>query len=234
MTVRERPILFSGEMVRQIIAGRKSQTRRVMNPQPELRRHWSAPGRHGLRFFAGQKHEITIACDYMDRLDSGVVSRCPYGVPGDALWARETWALWDGGEHARHDSLGVTFRADCLNARGEEDSDSKRARLDFGVKWRPSIFLPRKLSRLTLRVTDVRIECVQSISEEDAKAEGTECRSDLAWDDAVGSGDPYATAVAHGHRDAFRALWDSINGKRPGCSWEANPWVWAVTFKVMR
>lgn len=147
MTARERPIMFSAPMVRAILAGRKTQTRRVVRflpPRP-----------------------------------------CPYGVPGDRLWVRETWCadgLDDGSAPLYH------FRAD-----GDHDPEAT---------WRPSIFMPRTACRIVLDVTGVRIERVQDISEADAKAEGPELLPDPMQD------------TPRRWRDSYRTLWDSINGKR--------------------
>jgi hypothetical protein len=146
-----------------------------------------------------------------------------YAEPGDRLWVRETFALWDGGQHARRGRQGVSFRADCLTRSGAEDGDSARARHDFGVKWRPSIFMPRWASRLTLEVTSVRVERLHEISEEDACAEGMmpeKTRAGGGWRGAV----RLETA-----REAFKRGWDSINGKR--AAWASNPWCWVVGFQ---
>ena len=172
---KERPILFNGKMVQSILDGRKTQTRRVIKPQPVS--------------------------------NPFPLQRCPYGVPIDLLWVQETWVKWDA---------GIAYLADCLNRHGVESEDSKRCRLDYGVIWKPSIHMPRWASRITLRVTDVRVERVQEISEADAQAEGVS-----AWHD-TNNGTVY--------RPEFRTLWDSINAAR-GFGWDANPWVWVVEFE---
>lgn len=137
--------------------------------------------------------------------------RCPFGQVGDRIFVKETWLQSD----QAFDYGRVFYRA--------TDKDEP------GDVWRSSVHMPQWASRLTLEVTGVRVQRVQDITEEDAKAEGMTCRSDLAWDDSVGYEDPYAVAVARGHRYAFRDAWDSHH-KRP---WARNPWVWAVTFKVV-
>ena len=187
----EKPILFSGPLVRAILEGRKTVTRRVAKltdaghvKEPRGHRRWH-PG------------------------DPDASAACPYGQPGDLLWVRETWAQWD---------RGLAFRADCLNPRtGEEDGDSRRCRLDFGVKWRPSIHMPRWACRLLLRVTDVRVERLQEITAEDAVAEG------LVRDASHPTGGWVELL-----RD-FRDLWDSI--AKPGFGWDDNPWVWRIAFE---
>lgn len=209
-TPRERPILFSGPMVRAILEGRKTQTRRVIigNRRKLLPtlvhavanvltgKHWAEPG--------------------------GWVS-CPYGHPGDRLWVRETWG--DGSAFYPHSpvlygadepaDLGASCRnqAEADRAQGREHRVLEGCRCHF--RWRPSIHMPRTASRLSLEVLSVRVERLQDISEEDACAEGV---VPLQMD--MGT-----------YRPRFEGLWDSINGQRPGASWADNPWVWVVGFK---
>lgn len=182
----DRPILFNDAMVRAILAGTKTQTRRVVKGDP-------------LRWL----DESGFSPDFMSHPENDL---CPYGQPGDRLWVRETFQRFsDDGEilykadPAGFDEMNELKRDGCLEAR-----------------WRPAIHMPRWASRITLEVTAVRIERLQQISEEDAKAEG-----------AIGAlnnsiGDNWCA------REAFAALWQSING--PG-SWDANPWVWVIEFK---
>ena len=154
-----------------------------------------------------------------DPTDSAL--RCPYGAPGDALWVRETWApLGD----ILTEVIGRprVFRADADLVR---DDSGDRVGWWLGetflegserpFRWRPSLHMPRWASRITLDVVSVRVERLQAISEADAEAEGV-------------SADLESRTLA---RDAFRELWDSINGKRPGCSWDDDPWVWVVEFR---
>lgn len=181
--MKERPILFSGSMVRAILRGEKTQTRRVLLPR-------SKPG-------FGLVPKATIA-EHREFWDL-----CPYGQPGDRLWVRETWfdtepfcemPLFQGR------SRRWAYRADKAEFIGCH-------------RWRPSIHMPRRASRITLEVVSVRVERVQAISRADAAAEGL----------SLTPGDP---------RGYFPATWNLINSRR-GYSWEANPWVWAVGFKVM-
>lgn len=135
---------------------------------------------------------------------------CPYGQPGDRLWVREAWAvphMYDG-----HKPGGVPDTARVHYA----DAGTRG-----GLLWRSPIFMPRWASRLTLEVVSVRVERLQDITEEDVYAEG-------------------AVTVENARREGtsvplrlFAWLWDSINGKRPGCSWDDNPWVWVVEFKAV-
>ncbi len=207
-SAKERPILFSSPMIRAILAGQKSMTRRVFKP-----------GRRCLDL----NHEDDQA---------QALEMCPYGKPGDKLWVRETWASAYG-----NGSWGTLFAADWAYVQGKRKHEKgphfcasydDRVQRDL-VKWRPSIFMPRWASRITLEITDMRAEQLQDISEEDALAEGIEGPFDVGYrafripDD---SKPRYSSAVA-----AFESLWDSINGERPGCAWRDNPWVWVISFK---
>jgi hypothetical protein len=177
--MKERPILFSGPMVRAILEGRKTQTRRVIKPvQPRADGRWPA-GRNP-------------------------IDDCPYGASGDRLWVRETWGHCDG---------GTCYRA----------SEADSVLPDDG-RWRPSIHMPRWASRIALEVTDVRVEPLNSVSEEDAKSEGVTIPSydrDLKPVEVDGF-------VSGAARIAFKELWANINGLD---SWDANPWVWVISFK---
>lgn len=220
-TVRELPILFSGLMVNAILAGRKTQTRRVMKPQPN----------------AGPRGRMVPLGDDAWGLRDGDLSgewRCPYGEPGTRLWVRETWQYADWTEDGMP---WVRYRADDatvlhertpeewgdrltdiwadLSAPANYDIDSRAA----DRRWRPAIHIPRWASRITLEVTRVRIERLDDIGAGDAHAEGG-CTTP-----------PVNHAPWIGCRQDFRALWEAINGKRPGCSWDANPWVWVVEFR---
>ena len=199
MTARERPILFSGEMVRAILTGRKTQTRRVVKQQPEV-------GRSGCWF---PERNSVRALHYAneDHLRRGLpLDFSPYGVPGDRLWVRETWAH-DGSQ------APPLYRADWLCQR-----DFPGVRCEHGpARWSPSIFMPRWASRITLEVTGVRVERLQRISEEDAQAEG------VSADDIGRVGLPCYSA-----RQNFERIWERINGAE---SWKSNPWVWVINFR---
>lgn len=208
--VRERPILFSGAMVRGILEDRKSQTRCVMNPQPALvdgRGKWRVRGDGRWPIFARKE------------LEAHLVDICPYGKVGDLLWVREGFSKCTG----CNDGNGVIFRADYENGNGPPSAHG----------WKPSIHMPRKYSRLMLEVANVRIERVQEISEEDAIAEGIFQRivngKPAGWHWLPYSGFfgdwGYKTA-----RIAYQHLWESINAER-GMGWSKNPWVWCTGFK---
>jgi hypothetical protein len=211
----ERPILFSAEMVRAILDGRKTQTRRVMKVQPwpdatiEVGPyHPHRIDRHG----ESQPGPVTFGAiwDHQDIVNGGDAGLpCPYGKPGDYLWVRETWA-----------PLADCVVLNCAYYRlDHEEARSSGSRVD--VKWRPSIYMPRWASRITLRITDIRVERLQDISEEDAKAEGVKPLDYAAHHVAAGCG----------ARIAFEQIWTTING--PG-AWEANPWVWVISFERVK
>jgi len=195
--MREHPILFSGEMIRAIHDDRKTQTRRVVKPQP------TSP----YRLVTGEWVDRPVATSCQ------TLPIAPRYCVGDTLWVRETWQAirpvnateWTTClPHPAVSGIRIVYAADR-----EQDPPPK---------WRPSIYMPRWASRLTLEITDVRIQRLQDISEEDAKAEGVE---------------PVIDKKIHGwspHCLEFSLLWDSINKDR-GFSWRTNPWVRALTFK---
>lgn len=187
--MKERPILFSAPMVRALLAGTKTQTRRVAKNLPHESEY--EPGLFSMMVVRdGKLMEATGGVGMLKPL-------CPYGQPGDRLWVRETWTEWEG---------TFLYRADFEGC-------------EVAWKWTPSIHMPRKSSRITLEVTAVRVERLQDISEEDAKAEGA------GGERYIGQGFDHCV-----HREAYRTLWNDING--PG-SWDANPWVWVVEFKFI-
>lgn len=226
---KERPILMSAPMVRASLDGRKWQTRRVVKPQPAC----NVAGMYADRYNEGDEWAYWLPDN---RMDAPRTFRCPYGVPGDRLWVRETWGF-DSTVRAdfrpllgRHDLSG----RDMLTAvRYLASSAANEAR-----RWRPSIHMPRWASRITLELTDVRVQRLQDITEEDARAEGVDWAAPRPygerWDDDDRE-DPrevgYPPAGASFALDNFRRLWDSINGARPGCSWADNPWVWCLSFR---
>ena len=223
----ERPILFSGEDVRAILGGRKTQARRVVRPQPVLEgRVWRWKPRVG----------VDINAEHINAAMS------PYGVPGDRLWVRETWAVARcyGKLSPKDMPLGprnVWYRASSA-APDQPGSEEVRG------KWRPSIHMPRWASRITLEITGVRVERVQEISEEDAVAEGIEwlteqhqtarCRyhPPSYSQDGVCVDPGYCSCGEYSDIEHFRDRWDSINA-RWDYGWDADPWVWVIEFKVL-
>lgn len=238
--MKERPILFSAPMVRAILEGRKTQTRRIVKPQPHLfrcredqwfhERKWTPTTPSGK---VGLVPEITM----------------PYYV-GDRLWVRETWRIWNGPRGAWADYTGCdpwesdivtgsikSPRPESLRWLQSRHIEYLADSRDSEGPWRPSIFMPRWASRITLEVTDVRVQRLQYISEDDAIAEGIwECESGFWWYAPESQVSLHRDTLTpegrkRGAVDASAALWDSINGKRPGCAWKDNPFVWAVSFR---
>lgn len=190
----ERPILFAGAMVRAILSGRKTQTRRVVTPAPEPCTYADGYA------IAGQAIEGNPA----------VLAACPYGVAGDRLWVRETWAQ----PFLRTEtSTGVIYLADGPDFLPLSSAAHQWTREVAKSHWRPSIFMPRWASRLTLEVVAVRVEQLQEITKEDARAEGVTVPSS--------SGNSVV--------DWFACRWDELYEKR--APWSSNPWVWAITFR---
>ncbi len=203
-----RPVLFSGPMVRAILDGRKTLTRRVVKPQPYgsdfHSPEWFSPcvvGRDGEQRPGPDTFGIS-------QYDGEWSIRCPYGGPGNQLWVREAWKAMDADwkvVEAPDDLDGtrwphVSYKADHINPNGAKP-----------IKWRTSIHMPRWASRITLAIEAIQVERLHDISEEDAIAEG--CQSDSL-----------------SSREVYAKLWDSINGNG---SWDANPWVWMVEFNTI-
>ncbi|WP_350326557.1 hypothetical protein [Pectobacterium aroidearum] len=211
--MKERGIIFNGEMVRATLDGLKTQTRRIVKPQPD---------EDGLARLSGGP--------WMDTSEK--VYRCPHGEVGDRLWVRETYSsdfsnyypnhrFWYASDNDRKSDIEVV---DGVRGIYSPESD-----VHVPFRWRPSIHMPRHASRITLEITDVRVERLNYISEEDAIAEGVARRHSDTYhgfyrdyeNQGYGCGCTFA-------KDSFRSLWRSIYGAE---SWNANPWCWAITFK---
>ena len=256
--MKSRPILFSGSMVRAVLDGSKTQTRRV--------------GKIQSQDFVGLKAEAvrhaTLGYQIQATYDAypgrgtarHAICACPFGQPGDQLWVRETWnwfdpdsiptdragprAIFTGNQGNRSIPWVAAYAADGhLPYPGYEGRDH----------WRPSIHMPRWASRITLEITGVRVERLQNISEDDAKAEGCERlhddepgyihREDPDWKicpkcggtrlhNAIGASGGVIFDVDCRECDSYlkryHHLWESINGP---ASWDLNPWVWVVEFR---
>ncbi len=205
----ERPILFGGPMIKAILECRKTMTRRVIKPDISSgfdAGHGPEDAKAGYPFVEDEYGNFHKATDF-----------CPYGKPGELMWVRETFGPGLGDNPTP--TLGyVAYRAD-----GEYP-----ARLKDTHVWRPSIFMPRWASRITLKITEARVERLQDISEEDAIAEGITGPHDVGYQAFRVPGDSkprYSSA-----KSAFADLWDSINAKR-GFGWDTNPWLWAIRFE---
>ena len=239
---QEHPILFSAPMVRAILENRKTQTRRVIKPQPE--------------FYVNSDAAALLAKGRLLSVASGGwidFVKCPYGVPGDRLWVRESiWQkkLWTEpyypghyacGEYIDHGMTLRWFEPWMLNRENGEKGHDIIYGLDetigdhvryiatddapdpieekYEYQWctRPSIHMPHWASRINLEITGIRIERVQDISEQDAITEGVSPSICPPYDHIA-------------HKAAFMTLWDSINKKR-GYSWDSNPWCWVIGFR---
>ena len=203
--MKERPILFSGEMVRAILEGRKTQTRRILkqalSPSTEADIDGEGVAKISRLYGDGPGHDVH---EHVSRV------RCAYGVPGDRLWVRETFSQVFQGR--------VFYRANPG---------------DIAMRWTPSIHIPRALSRIDLEVTAVRVERLHEITEDDARAEGVhpEKTKLISDEQPIIAGDG-RTKGSHPHTFAFACLWDDINNER--ASWMSNPWVWVVSFERRR
>ena len=192
--MRERPILFSAPMVRAILDGRKTQTRRIMKPQPEkVGGFWQMPPPFGAMWSDNCKRVPVVS-------GHSLATRNRYGQPGERLWVKETFT----------EGEGVIYREDW------DRHDAITGALD-GL-WKPSIFMPRRFSRITLEIEAVRVERLQGISEADAFVEGCEPLPEKPND-------------IFQYTKGYQKLWNSINGPD---SWDANPWVWVVQFKRIK
>lgn len=185
--MRERPILFSTPMVKAILEGRKTQTRRIVKPQPDEILHgepyWNIGG---------------FRDDWK-----------PWGIKGNCLWVKETWSYaTDFGNSTDH----IFYRASYKNGGIYDDVE----------RWKPSIHMPRHASRITLEITNVRIERLQEITEVDAIKEGVNDLMPFLY-----QSDEWQNITPN--RARFAGLWDSINDNK--YSWDSNPYVWVIEFQ---
>lgn len=225
--MKESPILFNAEMVQAILSGRKTQTRRIMRDQPEVIPQDDECGVPGYWI-------PCHAAKMMVRNDMMKIA-CPLGMRGDQLWVRETFAILGNEDGCAIDwkenlvknggpDAARIYRASCEQRPGNyglwsipDDAFWKphTDNMQYEGNWVPSIHMPRWASRIDLLITGVRVERLNDISEEDAKAEGapTEC-----------------SVIGDKHFLGFRSLWRAIYGDE---SWQANPWVWVIEFKLI-
>lgn len=210
--MKERPILFSGPMVRAILAGTKTQTRRAVKPQPPQETI-------GISIYHHPDHRPHFwANDGASLLEWS--QPCPYGARGDRLYVRETWQHENSPHGPYQADAQVFYRADYLDDLHGPDGEKSPA--GKYRTWRPSIHMPRSASRILLEVSSVHVERLQDISEADARAEGAP------------SSHPSIDRISreYGYEDFPRSwyaqLWDQINGAG---AWASNPWVWVVEFR---
>lgn len=238
--MKERGMIFNGEMTRAILDGRKTQTRRIVKGTDgavKFCKEWDING-----------EEIFVVLGEKDHTGMNPVlgaTSCPFGGVGDRIYVRETWAIlgnedgccidWEGNLcKADERSAARIYRASCEQRPGDyglwsipDDADWKPHTKDHQYEgaWRPSIHMPRWASRILLEITDVRVERLNAISEEDARAEG------IIDGGCLNCGEPEPCGCANPEpdaTDAFAYLWQSIYGQE---NWNANPWVWVIEFK---
>lgn len=237
--MKERPIIFSAPMVRAILDGTKTQTRRIVNGiDPDM------PSGH----FFKEYDQGFVALEYIDghyHPWDGVAFRCPYGKPGDRLWVRETFhtsLIGDAGTAIDYKAGPETTNEQPYSNFTTSIEAYEWTAQKYKKHWMPSIHMPRWASRILLEVTDVRVERVQAISEADAIDEGIDTMIDqhqtkyCRWhhahysDEGVCIDPGECDCCGYSYVQHYTALWDSTNAKR-GYGWEANPWVWVVEFK---
>lgn len=200
--MKERPILMNSEMVTATLLGRKTQTRRAI------------------------KHPALVTQQHNGSQDPMLLSKCPYGKVGDQLWVRERWATTNLSNKIKPSDLPENKR--IYYAQNFDEVCEAEKAIDGCVplvtKWRPSIFMCRWMSRIQLEITDIRVERLNDISEEECVHEGVKAEVNGVWIKP----DPTGVAQIDWHRKLFKRLWESINGKG---SWNENPWVWVIEFK---
>jgi hypothetical protein len=203
--MKQRPILFSTEMVQAILAGRKTQTRRVVKGLESLKNP----------YFQSLVQHATGSITFSSLESNEVIEpKNPYGQVGDVLWVRETWARAIGSKELTPFEKATAVeispeRFIVFKAESKEETHPEHP--EWGKKrWKPSIHMPKNAARIWLRITNVRVELLQDISYEDIKAEGA------------------AEFGCTTHRLNWQTLWQSINGID---SWNANPWVWVIEFE---
>jgi len=222
----ERPILFSAPMVRALLAGTKTQTRRAIKHRMGSRvwQEQRPNGSLGWTTNLGHAYGNTTAL------------LCPYGQAGDQLWVREAcwiYGQWHEEGTTKSGRCRWTFRPIGQRVRFDNPGHEHCAHWGRGPGWshRPSIHMPRWASRIQLEVTGVRVERLQDISEADALAEGLERMKLTTQAGGPLAAAPIPNAPWEPPRDAYGRLWESINGAG---SWGANPWVWVVEFRRLK
>jgi hypothetical protein len=231
---QEKPILFSTPMVQSILAGRKTQTRRLIKPQPPNSGEClETPCRDG-SYDKNMKWFNYWDWGFPDDADESFTAIPKYQV-GDILWVRETHYCFGmfvdvEGEYTKHGKPQRQFHDFTVHYEKDyhyEDSPPDMDEQIHSKRWhkRPSLFMPKDIARIFLEVTDVRVERLQDICMHDAIAEGIEEVAKYNFKDYLGQqSNGFMNPIA-----SFRSLWQSINAKK--CPWKSNPWVWVYTFK---
>ena len=246
--MNEKPILFKPDMVRAILAGQKTQTRRIVKVPITYAQcdadYEKIKNTKVKKILTGREYSYKQGQPYSSYHYDKSVRRyslkeiaknfCPYGKVGDQLWVKETFREW---HEVDSDVCGCSDHCDCrrnpptpycYRADGYEIDEDMR---DYGIKWKPSIFMPREASRIDLLIKDVRIERLHDISEEDAIAEGCKESREISpardmGDGITGQLTSYASAAGN-----FQILWCEIHGYD---SWDENPWLWVIEFEHIK
>lgn len=221
---KEHPILFSSQMVKAILEGRKTITRRVIKPQPILT---TARGR---QIIGDEFHEWPVGIiRRISLLKHDMILKCPYGQVGDRLWVREALKVITVPEQRFKHINGedticdkdIVYSADDNFLEWEFPPDHKLSKRMEKYGYCPSIFMPRWTSRIMLEITNIRVERLQGVTEEDAQKEGWHIKN-------LNPIETYDPVVMNKAREWFTNLWDSLNGKK--YPWKSNPWVWVIEF----
>lgn len=248
--LKERPILFSSQMVRAILEGRKTQTRRVVKNVTITLNH---DGRFNYHTNTKRKSRsgVNIYFEQLNDAIAGITELCPYGQPGDLLWVRETFAKmcsvadpYCQCEDSEHHYFEYKADSEKKFPGNWDDADNQEQKAKYVPSWKPSIHMPKSAARIWLRITDVRVERLQDINTEDIKCEGVLVpvtkEGHILWS----LGERYSTySLAHELSKStgktnddlamfvhWAELWMNINGME---SWKSNPWVWVVEFEVI-
>jgi len=219
MTAKEHSLIFSGPMVNAILDGRKTQTRRIVTHIASIGRITEF-GRSTTKGYDGTFRDSKLRWHDLDHDE--LLVRCPYGNIGSNIWVRETWRLLDC------NNQGCCIEYNTI-AESEKDivfsnEKSRKQAWHYINKngWISPIYMPRWASRIDLRITDISVERVQDITEEDVEAEG--CLLAEGYEELV------RTFYQYPYREVFQDLWNFLNAKR-GFPWESNPWVWKIEFE---
>lgn len=217
--MKERPIVFKTEMIKKVLCGRKTLTRRILNCDHPVVTGFVPNGEYG--YWKGTAKSEAVIQQYISTFP--LMIKCPFGIVGDLIWVRETFMDLSGTGVEHRDSKGklqkYAYAADC-----PKGSHGDELRKDFGLKWKPSIHMPRLASRILLEITNIHVERLNDISESDAMAEGGP-KSHPSIDRVSRSLGFKNWSCSH-----FAQTWDWDNKVK----WEANPWVWVVEFKVIQ
>ncbi|MFS7382266.1 hypothetical protein AB6870_09300 [Rahnella inusitata] len=220
--MKERPILFNAEMVQAILSGRKTQTRRVIKPQPS----------------SGVRKSVLVKSGVEDGHGRELV--CPLGQPGDHLWVREAFRMAKSLDIYSPSNVAelsinagyknpwapIQFEADGFRAGKWSGFDTPPVVTEPG-KLRPSLHMPRWASRIQLEISNVGVQRLQDISSGDAVREGI-CQLQASGRYCINPGDQYFGGASHSAKEVYSWLWESIYGEG---SWQANPWVWVIEFE---